>query len=110
MLAGDALASFAGLSYSSLCEVCRLVGVRPLDARDFTRVLRAVAQSLIHECRVEELFDISDRRTLRALMARAGIAIDGRAERTSIEQYLASQRFLPSNHAGLAVLRAILPT
>lgn len=32
-----AWASFAGVSYSSLCESCRLVGIQPLDARDLAR-------------------------------------------------------------------------
>jgi ActR/RegA family two-component response regulator len=103
-----AWATFAGLSYSSLCESCRLAGVRPLDARDLTRILRAVVQSHVHQCRVEELLDISDRRTLKALMARAGLSPARNGPRVSIEAFFVSQRFVPSNHAGLAVLRARL--
>ena len=103
-----AWATFAGLSYSSLCESCRLAGVRPLDARDLTRLLRAVVQSHVHQCRLEELLDISDRRTLKALMVRAGLNPGRNGHRVSLEEFLVSQRFVPSNNAGLAVLRARL--
>jgi ActR/RegA family two-component response regulator len=103
-----AWATFAGLSYSSLCESCRLAFVRPLDARDLTRILRAVVQSHVHQCRPEELLDIGDRRTLKALMARAGLSPTRNGHRVSIAEFLVSQRFVPSNNAGLAVLRARL--
>jgi FixJ family two-component response regulator len=102
-------ASVAGLSYSSLCETCRLVGVQPVAARDLTRVLRAVMQSRLHGCRIGELLDICDRRTLNALMARA--AVDPRREGRdiSVDQFLTAQRFVPAGNAGLARLRALLP-
>jgi ActR/RegA family two-component response regulator len=103
-----AWASFAGLSYSSLCESCRLVGIQPLHARDLTRVLSAVVRSRLYDCRVEELFDISDRRTLKTLMTRAGLVPEGDGHKVSVEQFLGSQRFVPSTNAGLAVLRALL--
>ena len=102
-------ASVAGLSYSSLCETCRLVGIQPVAARDLTRVLRAALQSRLHGCRIGELLDICDRRTLNALMARA--AVDPRREGRdiSVDQFLAAQRFVPAGNAGLASLRALLP-
>src|SRR5882762_7770020 len=31
-----------GLSYTALCESCRLIGVQPRQARDFARVLRII--------------------------------------------------------------------
>jgi FixJ family two-component response regulator len=99
----------AGLSYSSLCETCRLVGIQPVAARDLTGVLRAVMLSRLHGCRIGELLDICDRRTLNALMARA--AVDPRCEGRdiSVEQFLTAQRFVPAGNAGLARLRALLP-
>jgi hypothetical protein len=103
-----AWASFTGLSYSSLCESCRLVGVQPLDARDLTRVLRAVLQAQFYDCRIADLLDIYDRRTLKALMARAGLDPADYGNDISIEQFLGSQRFVPSGSAGLAALRALL--
>jgi FixJ family two-component response regulator len=106
-----AWASFAGVSCSTLCEICRLVGIQPLDARDLTRVLRAVVRSRQQGCHVEALLDISDRRTLKAIMARAGLdraLIGDSADRVSLEQFLASQRFVPPTNAALAVLRTLL--
>ena len=104
-----AWASVAGLSYSSLCETCRLVGVQPLAARDLTRVLRAVVQSQAHGCRIAELLDVCDRRTLNALMARAAIDPWRRGHEISIGQFLTAQRFVPSGNAGLVMLRSLLP-
>lgn len=65
-------------------------------------------QSSSAECRVEELLDISDRRTLKTLVTRAGLSLNDDTHRISVEQFLASQRFVPSGNAGLAVLRALL--
>lgn len=103
-----AWASFAGLSYSSLCESCRLIGIQPSVARDLARVLRAVVQSRVHDCRVQELLDISDRRTLKTLMTRAALDPEAHGTGVSVEQFLALQRFVPPNNAGLAVLRSIV--
>jgi FixJ family two-component response regulator len=104
-----AWASVAGLSYSSLCETCRLVGVQPLAARDLTRVLRALVQSQIHGCRIGDLLDICDSRTLNVLMTRAAVDPRRRGREISVDQFLTSQRFVPASNAGLAMLRALLP-
>ena len=103
-----AWASFVGLSYSSLCESCRLAGVQPLVARDFARVLRAVFRAQLTGCVIEDLLDISDRRTLRLLLARAGLSAADVRQRMSVEQFFASQRFVASKNTGLQVLRALL--
>ncbi len=103
-----AWASFVGLSYSSLCESCRLAGVQPLVARDFARVLRAVFRAQLTGCVIEELLDVSDRRTLRLLLSRAGLSAADVRHKVSIEQFLASQRFVASKNAGLQILRALL--
>jgi ActR/RegA family two-component response regulator len=103
-LAAWALA--AGVSYSSLCECCRVNGIQPLDARDLTRVLRAVTQSRSYGCDVIELLDIGDRRTLRALMARAGLEGGGRD--VGVERFLGAQRFVPGTNAALLQLTALL--
>jgi DNA-binding NarL/FixJ family response regulator len=103
-----AWASFVGLSNSSLCESCRLVGIQPLVARDLARVLRAVVQSREGGCRIEELLDISDRRTLKTLMVRAGLSAASDRCRISVEQFLAAQRFVPATNAAFVVLRKLL--
>jgi hypothetical protein len=85
-----------------------MVAIQPLDARDFTRVLSAVSRSRLRGCRVEELLDVRDRRTLKALTARAGLDRAEHDLEVSVEQFLASQRFVPPTNAGLDVLRAVL--
>jgi len=54
------VATCAGVSYSSLRECCGLVGIRPHDARDLTRMLRAVIQSRRQGCAPDVLLDVSD--------------------------------------------------
>ena len=103
-----AWAAEAGASYSSLCEICRLLDIQPLAARDLMRVLRAAVQSRKLGCRVGDLLDISDRRTLNSLMARAGVDPRRSGQDISIDQFLASQQFVPPRNAGLAALRAML--
>jgi ActR/RegA family two-component response regulator len=104
-----AWAAVAGLSYSSLCEICRLVGIQPLVARDLTRVLRAVVQARTHGCRIGELLDICDRRTLNGLMSRAAVDPGRHGREISVQQFLAAQRFVPVSNAGLMMLRELLP-
>jgi hypothetical protein len=104
-----AWAAAAGLSYSSLCEICRLAGVQPLAARDLTRVLRALMQSQAQGCCIGELLDICDSRTLNALMSRAAVDPRRRGGEVSVATFLASQRFVPATNAGLAMLRQLLP-
>jgi CheY-like chemotaxis protein len=102
-------AAAAGLSYSSLCEICRLAGIRPLAARDLTRVLRALMQSRAQGCRIGELLDICDSRTLNALMSRAAVDPRRRGGEVSVETFLSVQHFVPAANAGLAMLRQLLP-
>ena len=104
-----AWATEAGSSYTSLCEICRLLDIQPLAARDLMRVLRAAVQSRTLGCRLGDLLDISDRRTLSSLMARAGVDPRRYGHEISIDQFLASQQFVAPRNAGLAMLRAMLP-
>jgi hypothetical protein len=99
-------ATFVGVSYSSLCESCRLLGIRPHDARDFMRMLRALIQSRATGCQPEALLDVSDRRTLNRLISRAGFG--GRVSVSSIDDYLRGQRFVDGRNEGLAALRRLL--
>jgi hypothetical protein len=99
-------AHFVGVSYSSLCESCRLVGVRPSDARNLVRVLGAMIGAASRRCPIEMLLDVSDRRTLKLLLAKAGFQTD--RSPLSIEQFLVKQRFVPVDNQGLTVLRGLL--
>jgi ActR/RegA family two-component response regulator len=101
-------ATCAGVSYTSLRESCGLVGIRPHDARDLTRVLRAVIQSCRHHCSPDVLLDVSDRRTIETLFGRAGLDAASRSAHVSIEQFFESQHFVLGQNAGLRVLRHLL--
>jgi hypothetical protein len=98
----------AGLSYSSLSESCRLVGIPPHDARDFARMLRAVLKSARDRCQLEIALDVRDRRTLNNLLARAGLELGLPIGSISVEQFLRVQRLVASDNEGLKVLRQLL--
>jgi hypothetical protein len=99
-------AAFVGVSYSSLCEACRLVEVRPRDARDLVRVLRAILRSSTDGIIPAVLLDVRDRRTLRTLLDKAGIV--SRETAVSVEQFLSEQRFVHSDNFALVALRRLL--
>jgi DNA-binding response OmpR family regulator len=103
----DDWASFVGVSYSSLCESCRLVDIRPHDARDFLRILRALKTARRHDCAPEALLDVSDRRTLDTLLSRAGL-VRGAAADTSLLAFFDRQQFIRSDNEALRVLRRVL--
>ena len=101
-------ASFLGVSYSTLCETCRLVGMRPHNARDLVRLLRAVVKSRQERCRPAVLLDVSDRRTLKVLLTRAGLTEDARGDSVSLEALFACQRFVRNDNEALLILRQLL--
>lgn len=99
-------AKCVGVSYSSLCETCRLLDMRPHDARDFTRVLSAILGAAKAGCRADVLLDVSDRRTLRRLLARTGM--DLARHTPTAEEFLARQQFIPPMNYGVVTLRELL--
>ena len=101
-------ARHVGVSYSSLAELCRLVGVRPRKARDFVRILRAIITAGHHGCNFALLLDVADRRTLTSLLESAGL--NGRAPDVpiTVPMFLESQRMIPSDNPSLQLLRALL--
>lgn len=103
----DDWASFIGVSYSSLCESCRLLNIRPHAARDLLRLLRALRASSRDHCAPEALLDVSDRRTLDTMLTRAGL-VRGASTTTSIGDFLDHQTFVPTDNEGLKVLRELL--
>lgn len=94
---------YAGVSYSTLCESCRIVGIRPHIARDFTRALRAVIKAAAYECNPSVLLDVSDRRTLRKLLDAAGPSFRSGAV-TPVIQFIKDQRFISTSNEGIRVL------
>jgi CheY-like chemotaxis protein len=104
----DDWATFNGVSYSTLCEICRLVNIRPHDARDLARVLSAVMKARRLDCPIDVLLDVSDRRTLRVLLDKAGIGLGSPKGSVSVERLFEGQRFVQPDNEGLRVLRGIL--
>jgi hypothetical protein len=102
-------ARFAGVSYSSLCESCRLVGLRPHDARDFARALRALIHSSIYQCQPQMLLDISDRRTLRTFVERAGHLFIRHPDIESVKPFVAQQQFIPTTNEAVKLLIELFP-
>jgi CheY-like chemotaxis protein len=98
-------ARFVGVSGSALKESCRLLGIRPYDARDLARVLRALVRARHYRCRPEALLDVSDSRTIKSLFGRAGI--DAAQPPISLDVLFAQQQFVPAANEGLEVLRAL---
>jgi len=92
-------ARHVAVSYSTLCETCRLLGIRPLDARDFARVLNALKAAIVHRCAPDVLLNVSDRRVLRTLSIRAGVDLEIKASSISLHDFLINQRFIPEGEA-----------
>ena len=101
-------ASFVGTSYTLLAELCRLVHVRPTDARDLARVLRVIVQAPAHKYSLECLLDVSDRRTLRALLRRAGLSGWPPGHHISALEFLRSQRFVDRDNPAMHLLESFV--
>jgi CheY-like chemotaxis protein len=98
-------------SRSTLIDSCYLVGVQPRDARDFTRLLRVLARSQDSRCHPKALLAVSDRRTLKALVQRAGLGSRSHLATMSVRQFLTTQRLIAADNEGLKVLsRRLLST
>ncbi len=101
-------ADFARVSYSSLCETCRLLNIQPQNARDLARVLRALLHVQRDTWDVAPLLDVSDGRTLRGILHRAGLdSVPVRGTMT-VDRFLDAQRFVDPANEGLRKLRALL--
>lgn len=101
-------ASVAGISYSALTESCRLVGIRPYDARDFLRMLRALAHAGGRVENLEHGLDVNDHRTLKTLFDRAGLPLDGATGTVSLRAFIDRQQFVdPECEAVRWMLRVI---
>jgi FixJ family two-component response regulator len=102
----DDWARFLGVSYSTLCETSRLVLVRPHDARDFMRVLRALVRSAT--CRIELSLDVSDSRTMRNMLSRSGLTSNVVDPHGRLDRFWRCQTFIDHNNDVLALVRSAL--
>ena len=97
----------AGVSRSALIESCARLDIHPRDARDLARVLRLVRRAS-ETWDPQASLDVADRRTLRNLLVRAGLADAPQGSRPAPQQFLSMQRFVPQTNAGLVLLRRML--
>jgi hypothetical protein len=96
------------VSYTTLCESCRLIEVAPRYARDFARVLRIVLMPSFYPCKLASFLDISDRRTLDTILEKAGFGHHATFLRdVSIVSFLDNQQFISRENAGLRVIRDV---
>lgn len=98
-------ASECAVSYSTLTEMCRLNAMKPLSARDFVRVLRALRRASVECTGPDAHLAVSDSRTLRALSRRAGINLELQVRDRIVPQFLAAQTFLDPGSYGLRAMR-----
>lgn len=96
-----------GVSRSVLVESCARLGIVPRDARDLARVLRLVRRR-DEPWDPETALDVADRRTLRALLDRAGLTGDALQVKPSTRQFLSRQRFVAQTNPGLAALWQVI--
>lgn len=97
-------ASVAGVSYSALTESCRLVGIRPHDARDFLRMLRALSHANGRLESLEHGLDVNDHRTLKTLFARAGVPLGYATGTISLCEFIDRQQFVNPACEGIRLL------
>jgi FixJ family two-component response regulator len=101
-------ARYVGVSCTTLSEGCRLVGIRPQDARNFMRVLRVILLAPRHGCPPDILLDISDRRTLKSLLRRAGLDTSGSASVSSASDFIRKQQYVPQSNQCARLLDSYL--
>lgn len=95
-----------GVSYTTLCESCRLIDVQPRQARDFTRVLRIILMPAFDFRQLASFLDISDKRTLDSILQTAGFGqLVPMPHHMSVEYFLENQQFIAAENPGLIILR-----
>jgi CheY-like chemotaxis protein len=82
-----------GCSASTIEETCRLCGVKPRDARDLTRCLRALYRLVTTGSDFCGSLAVADQRTLDNLLDRAGFARN-RLSPMSLEAFVLRQKFV----------------
>jgi DNA-binding response OmpR family regulator len=99
-------AHVAGLSYTSLRELRRMLEIRAHDARDLARLLRAVVNGRRYRCSPKVFLDVGDERTLRLLMQRAGVECFQPG--LEPDDFLRWQQLVSFEHQALRLLRTMV--
>lgn len=97
-----------GASESTVIAACRVVKISPRRARDFMRILRALRRSEGSIAQLEAALSVADPRTYQLLLEHAGLAGSSSSSPISVDEYLALQQFVPSDHYGLVAIKATL--
>ena len=100
-------ARLVGVGYSSLREGCYLVGVQPHDARDFARALRIAARVSSGYETLDELVDVSDRRSLNAFCDRASLVFGGSPPNDTLKTFWREQKLIPDDNRGFVAVREL---
>lgn len=101
-------AELVGASYTTLAQCCRLVGVKPHDARDLARALFAMIQGARQGCPPAVLLNIADGRTLRTFVNRAGCEFHVLRSRAALQRFFCCQTFAVASNAGVKLLASLL--
>jgi hypothetical protein len=97
-------AHISGTSRSPLSTLCKMLGISPRGARDFTRLFRALVRAGGNPNELHELLNVSEPATLTELFARAGL--ESPATLAPLE-FLDRQRLVRNEHV-LNALKLIL--
>lgn len=97
-------AQISGTSRSPLSTLCKMLGVSPRGARDFTRLFRALVMAGGDAKELHEILNVSAPTTLDELFARAGL--ESSDTLTPLE-FLERQRLVRNEHVLDALKRAL---
>lgn len=97
-----------GLAASTLRTVCQMAGLPPKRSLTLARVLRAVYQSRQTVWRPAHRLDVSDPRTLRRMLADAGLLTA--TDSVTVNDLLVRQSLIADIEAMAALRRALLDT
>jgi hypothetical protein len=106
----DDWARHVGTSHTTLRQVCRILGVRPHDARNLGRALFAIVHAGREHCPPTVLLDVADTRTLRAFLRKAGPEFRSARDMDAVNRFLDVQQFVEPDNQGLRILRELLQT
>jgi len=97
-----------GVSRGALRVWCKAAHVQARSCLDFLRVLRAVMLSRNEACDLLSALDVVDERSLIRLLDRGGLRqLSAGQKPTTVEQFLATQRFLENPQLVRAVSRRL---
>lgn len=97
-----------GASYSTLTDGCRLAGIRPHDARDFLRILRALFLARGRFDNLVHGLSIADSRTAKTLFAKAGLELTHVSGTITLRDFIDRQRFVDPTSDPIAALLRLL--